>query len=622
MRPDREIRLVFQPGNHVVWELPGTDLTEAAGRAGLILRSPCGGNGTCGKCAVRFAEGAPSPCQADAAALSEDDIEAGWRLACQAVVEAPAVIETPADSLLSDHQQILTDDTWERGELNPVIRKLYFELDPPSREHPEADFTRLRNAVGPVQVSLTQLRHLPAFLRRNHWRGTAVLAGKWLIRLEEGDTSREFYGVAFDIGTTTVVGTLMDLRRNLELAAVSEMNPQVAYGNDVLTRIMRVRESPEALGEMQRALVETLNDILGELADREHVGNHRIYDITVAGNSTMQQILCGLDCAPLGEVPFTQVFDQSWRFNAADIGLKANPQALLYVFPQIGGFVGGDTVAGLLATLHGREDSTFLLVDIGTNGELVLSHGDHLYAASTAAGPALEGARILAGMRARNGAIEKVVINHEVQVNVIGNAAPVGICGTALIDAVAELLRIGVIDTVGRLLPDEDLPDGLSADVRARLQGDGKERRFILVEADDSGTRHDICLWQSDIQELQLAAGAIRAGIRVLLRKLDLTPSDLDEVLLAGAFGNYIRRANARRIGLLPQIPCRRIHFVGNAASLGAKLALLSMNQQRRADAIRRDCDHIDLSLDPDFQTEFADAMLFPTGETLDTCPD
>lgn len=621
MRREQEVRVTFQPIGRHVFELRGTEIIEAAGRAGLILRTPCGTNGTCGKCAVRVVQGDCPPSAAAQEFFSEEDIEAGWRLGCQAQVQSPCVIEIPPESLASDHQQILMEDSWEKGELNPVIRKVYFELTPPDRHHPEADLTRLRAAVGSLRVSLNQLRKLPAFLRRNDWKGTAVIAGEWLLRLEEKNTEDQLYGVAFDIGTTTIVGTLMDLRRNRELSAISEMNPQVAYGDDVVTRIMRMREEPEALGDMQTALVETMNDIIARLADSERISHNRVYDITVAGNSTMQQILCGLDCSPLGEVPFAQVFDQGWRFNAADIGLKANPQALLYVFPQIGGFVGGDTVAGLLAESRGREDMTCLFVDIGTNGELVLCRGDRLYATSTAAGPALEGARITHGMRARAGAIEKVVIDEEVYINVIGNSRPSGLCGTAVIDAVAEMLRNGILERTGRFASDDNLPADLSANLRERLQGEKAERRFVLAYADDSATRDDICLWQADIRELQLAAGAIRAGINVLLQKLDLTARDLDEVLLAGAFGNYIRRANARRIGLLPQIPCKRIQFVGNAASLGAKLALLSMNQQRHAEDIRERCEHLDLSLDPAFQDEFADAMLFPAAD-VDSCND
>lgn len=621
MRKEQEVRVTFQPGGRHVYELPGTEIIEAAGRAGLILRTPCGNNGTCGKCAVRVVQG---ECPASAAAekfFSAEEIAAGWRLGCQARIQSACVIEVPVESLSSDHQQILMTDSWEKGELAPVVRKTYFELTPPDRHHPEADLTRLRAAVGDIRVSLGQLRKLPAFLRGNNWRGTAVIAGEWLLRLEKKNTEDKLYGVAFDIGTTTVVGTLMDLRRNRELSAISEMNPQVAYGDDVITRILRMREEPEALGDMQTALVETMNEIIARLADTEHISHNRIYDIAAAGNSTMQQILCGLDCSPLGEVPFAQVFDQGWRFDAADIGLKANPQALLYVFPQIGGFVGGDTVAGLLAESPGREQKTCLFVDIGTNGELVLWQNNRLHATSTAAGPALEGARIIHGMRARAGAIEKVVIDNELQINVIGNSRPAGLCGTALIDAVAEMLRAGIIEQTGRFAADEDLPPKLSDDIRERLQGEKAERRFILAYADDSATRGDICLWQADIHELQLAAGAIRAGINVLLQKLNLNAGDLDEVLLAGAFGNYIRRANARRIGLLPQVPCNRIHFVGNAASLGAKLALLSSNQQRHAEDIRQHCEHLDLSLDPAFQNEFADAMLFPDGD-IDACPD
>lgn len=615
-----EITVTFVPGSRHVHELPGTSITEAAGRAGLILNSPCGGRGTCGKCRVRVVEGQCPITDADRAFFSRAELEEGWRLGCQGHVETDVTLEIPAESLFSDHHQILTHDTWRQGDLKPVIRKRYFKLHPPDRHHPEADLTRLRAAVGDFTISLNQLRHLPSFLRRNTWCGTAVIANRWLIRLEEGDTSDELYGIAFDVGTTTIVGTLMDLKRNRELAAASEVNPQVTCGDDVVSRIQYLRENESGLKELQELLVESLNRLIAQLAQRESIETRRIYDITVAGNSTMQQILCGLDSEALGELPFAQVFDQGWRFDAADIGLAANPEALVYVFPQIGGFVGGDTVAGLLAAGSGRWHKTWLFIDIGTNGEIVICRNGHLFATSTAAGPALEGARIRHGLRACEGAIEKVVLDDDVRCNVIGDVPPIGLCGTALIDAVAEFLRLGIIDQTGRFANSATLREALPDALVDRLVGEKKERRFILVDGAESRTGEPICLWQRDIRELQLATGAIRAGVLTLLRRLRMKESDLGEVLLAGAFGNFIRRSNARRIGLLPQIPCGRMRFIGNAVSLGAKLTLLSIDEQKRAEGIRAMTEHLDLSLDPHFRDEFAEAMEFPPPNALETC--
>lgn len=616
---ERRIRVTFRPSGRSVYQMPEAPLLEAAARAGFIVATPCGGLGTCGKCGVRLLKGQTSVTEADRDYFTDEELEQGHRLGCQILVDHEMEVELFTESLLSDHHKILMDGVQAKGKLDPVVSKVYFELPPPDRQRPESDLERLRRAVGDVDVDLQQLRQIPAFMRRNNWRGTAVIADRSLLRLERGDTSRALYGVAFDIGTTTVVGTLMDLATNNELLAVSELNPQVTFGDDVVSRILRVCEDREALVELQEAIVETLNGMIGRLTGQQHVSEERIYDISVAGNTTMQQLLCGLDCTALAQAPFSPVFAGGQRFQADELGLHANPDALLYVFPQIGGFVGGDTVAALLAArmLHRRD--TCLLIDIGTNGEIAIRRGDEFFATSTAAGPAFEGARITNGMRARVGAIEKVVVDEDVHLNVIGDSRPIGLCGTALIDTVAELLRHGYLDEMGRLAADADLPVHTPPRIRRRFAGQKAERRFVLAFENETSSGGEVALWQRDVQELQLASGAIRAGINILLRRIGITAEEVDEVLLAGAFGNFIRRMNARRIGLLPQVPCDRIKFIGNAALLGAKLALLSQDEQQEAETIQRMTHYIDLSLDVEFQREFADAMVFPDGD-YDQC--
>jgi len=300
---------------------------------------------------------------------------------------------------------------------------------------------------------------------------------------------------------------------------------------------------------------------------------------------------------------------------AADLGLAIHPGADVTVFPQIGGFVGGDTVAGIVGTRLDRTPGPLLFVDVGTNGELVLAHDGNVIATSVAAGPAFEGARIVHGMRATQGAIEKVVADGDIRVNVVGNAKPSGICGTGLVDAVSVLLRTGVLDETGRILGGDELPAGVPPEIRRRIvPGDG-QFDFVLAGASETATGEDLCLYQKDIRELQLANGAIRAGITILLKRVGLQPEDLKMVLLAGAFGNFIRRRNARRIGMLPQIPTDRIRFVGNTASFGAKRVLLSGAEKEYAAGIARNTQHVDLSLNPEFQMEFSAAMMFPEGE-------
>jgi uncharacterized 2Fe-2S/4Fe-4S cluster protein (DUF4445 family) len=614
-----EIKVTFQPSGRSVFVLPGTLLLEAAGRAGIVLQTPCGGRGTCGKCRVRIADGHCPPSPAAERILSARQIREGERLACQAYVREPLVVDIPDESRFDAAQQILTTDTGRSAVLNPVVRKRHFSLTTPASEDAVSDVARLKAAIGQVTIPFHLLLNLAAFLRTQQWQGTAVTAGNRLIGLEIGDTTKNAYGVAFDLGTTTVVGTLFDLATGQEKAVRSAINPQVAFGDDVISRISRVRENHGALGELQQAGLKAVNSVIHGLAGQAGVDARHIYEVVIAGNSTMQQILCGLDPAALGEVPFVQTFDGALTIPAQALGLAVNPGGDVFVFPQIGGFVGGDTVAGILATGLDKVEAPTLLIDIGTNGEIVLAHDGKLQATSTAAGPAFEGARIVQGMRATAGAIEKVLIGDDVLLNVIGNTQPAGLCGTALIDAVAELLRKGIIDSTGRILPPGEAPASLPDALRARLIEMDGQTHFMLVSAEEAASGEAIYLWQKDVRELQLATGAIRAGINILLRRAGLESAALGGVLLAGAFGNFIRRNNARRIGLLPQIPCGRIHFIGNAASLGAKLALLSADERQRAERLRSGTKHVDLSLDPEFQMEFGMAMMFPDDD-VDAC--
>ena len=598
-----KVKITFQPYGRQAYVLPGTSLLEAAAEANLILQSPCGGRGICGKCRVRVVSGTTSV---------TPDADGGV-LACQTRVVGPAEIEISEESLFSGKQNILTGDSGVQGELRPFIQKHYLELPLPSRDDPASDVERVRRAIGPLTVGPEVLRELPGCLRRNEWKLTAVTTEQTLLALDPGDTTQRLFGAAFDIGSTTLVGTLIDLRDGREVAVVSRLNPQVPYGDDVLSRILRIRERPTGLAELHSCLVEALNLMLTEMAASGGARIDEIYEVSFAGNSTMQQTLCGLDSSALGEIPFVEVFSEGQSFPASAVGLRIHPAGQVYVFPQIGGFVGGDTVACMVASRLDRSDRPVLLVDIGTNGELVLSYEGRLLATSTAAGPAFEGARIQQGMRATAGAIEKVLFNDDVRISVIGHARPIGLCGTALIDTAAWMLRVGLLDESGRICSPDEVPAGVAPALAARVFREKGQNHFRLVTEEESGLGEAIVLWQEDVRELQLATGAIRAGIDILLRRANLAPDDLAAVYLAGGFGNFIRRSNARRIGLLPQIPCDRIRFIGNAASLGGKLALLSTGERLYAEQLQRQSKHVDLSLDPDFHSAFGDALWFPS---------
>jgi uncharacterized 2Fe-2S/4Fe-4S cluster protein (DUF4445 family) len=501
-------------------------------------------------------------------------------------------------------------------EVPPGVSTHSEALPAPTQEDDASDLERLRREIGPVTTNLRLLGRLPVLLREGGFAGTAVVCMDRLIDFEMGDTREECFGVAFDLGTTTVVCTLIDLCTGRELGVEAGMNPQVSSGDDVISRILRTREDPTALREMQSQIVAAMNGLMARLRERTGVARNRVYEATVAGNTTMQHLFCGISPQALGEVPFPPAYSHGLEVDPEEVGLEIHPDGTLYVFPNVGGFVGGDTVAGMLATSLDTCPSPRLLVDIGTNGEIVLAANGSLLSTSTAAGPAFEGARIAAGMRATTGAIEKVlIVDHDLSFNVIGNTPPAGICGTALIDLVAELLRAEVIDPTGRILSAAEAPATTPPGIRERLHENAEHVDVLLVRADESRTGEPIYLYQRDVRELQLATGAIRAGIQILLRRAGIEPDDLDHVLLAGAFGNFIRRRNASRIGLLPALPTSRILFVGNAASMGAKAALLNREARSKAEALATRTEHVDLSLDPEFQMEFGMAMMFPESD-------
>ena len=611
---ERQVRVTFEPHGRAVHVLRGTKVLEAAARAAMALDTPCGGQGTCGKCRVRIVRGACPPVPAEQKHFSADELADGWRLACQSCLCADAVVEVPSGSLFADGHQVLTTSTaGAADEVLPAVRKMHVQLTPPALGDDAPDLLRLQERLGPIKVELSLLRELGGKLRGCGFAGTAVLADHHMIDFEPGDTTGAAHGIAFDIGTTTVVGSLLDLTSGEELAVDSDVNRQVRFGDDVVSRIRHAMQSPGGLAELRGAVMETVGDVLGRLCRKAGVQRERIYEVTFAGNTTMQHLLCGIDPAPLGAVPFVPVHGRGLMVPAGDLGLPIHPRGSAVVLPVIGGFLGGDTVAGMLATRLASQPSPALMVDIGTNGEIVLSHEGRLWAASTAAGPAFEGARISCGMRATKGAVEKVVFDDDVRFSTIGAARPVGLCGSALVDLAAEMLRVGIVTPEGRLLPAGELPAALPAALKARVRaGAGGQGEFV-VAAGGRGGSGGVVLTQRDVRELQLATGAIRAGITLLLKQAGLTAGDLKLVLLAGAFGSFIRRSNAQRLGLIPPgIDHGRIHYVGNTSLAGAKWALISTKARQRAEELARQARHVELSREADFQTEFAEAMIFP----------
>lgn len=606
------VRVTFQPSGRAVHVEPGATVREAAARAGIPIDFPCGGQGSCGKCRVRVSPSSDHTTQAEARLLAPDDLRAGYRLACQCQVSAQTIVDVPEHSLLGRSYQILDRAGPARVHDGvPPLRLVAFHLPEPTLDDDAADVTRLRRELGPVTLDIPMLETLGARLRELGFQGKAILAGDRLLDLVP--ESANAATAAFDIGTTTIVGTLHHAATGLQLARASAINPQSRFGDDVLARIAHASSNDDGLTQLHDAIVGAVNELLASMAAEAGLDITDIYEITCAGNTTMQHLLLGLHPRSLGVVPFTPVVGDPVQAAVRDLGIRAHPRARVYVFPAIGGFVGGDTVAGMVATDLEHLPGSTLLVDIGTNGEIVVLHEGQLLATSCAAGPAFEGAKIQHGMRAAPGAIEEIILTDDVQLRVIGGQAPVGLCGSALIDIVAELLRRELLLINGAFVTGTDMPADTPNALHRRIRATDDGGEFVLAWDHETATGRAIVLTQRDVRELQLGTGAIRSGIKTILRRVNLPFEKLDRLLVAGAFGNYIRCTNAQRMGLLPaEVPAERIHFVGNTSLSGAQAAALTQAARDHAAALATRAEHIDLSRDPYFYELFVDAMIFP----------
>ena len=606
------LKVTFQPEGRTVHVMKGTLLLAAAAEAGIGLSTPCAGKGSCGKCRVQISMGAPAATEECRKLLSAEEIEKGMRLACQIHVAGDMVVNVPVGTRVFA-QKILTSGDGQDVPLDPNVKKCFVQVAEPTLEDTRADADRVLAALdGDVRAGLAVLRRIPEALRRSGFALTAVLSDGRLMGVEDGDTTAHLYGAAFDIGTTTVVGMLHDLHTGAGLAVASRANPQVAYGDDVVSRISYTVENADGLDALSDAIRGCLNEILAEMCAGAGVAAEQIYEVTVVGNTTMNHLFLGVPPRFVAQAPYAAAIRRATNVPAERLGLAANPNANVHTFPNIAGFVGGDTVGVVLACDLMNAEDIRLAIDIGTNGEIVIGSRERLVSCSTAAGPALEGARIQFGMRAAEGAIDKLRFGDDVEMNVIGNVPARGICGTALIDAVAELLRTGIVDPRGRLLAPDELPASAPDGLRRRVATREKGNVFVLAEGDACALDEPVVLTQRDIREVQLAKGAIAAGIEIMMKELGVAPDGLAQVYLAGAFGNFIRRSMAKRIGLLPDVPSDRIRFIGNAAGAGARMALLSRACREEAARISERTEYLELGGRADFQSAFMSAMLFP----------
>jgi uncharacterized 2Fe-2S/4Fe-4S cluster protein (DUF4445 family) len=608
------VRLHFAPADREVRVPPGVSVFEAASWNGIAIDSTCGGHGTCKKCKVRLLSGEAPVNPLDERAFDADQIADGWRLACLVSteqdldVEVPPLVTRPKAATVGAGRQVI---------LRPAVQKRYVELDEPTLSDQTPDLERLLVAVDDLEprVHLHALRRLPSVLRASDFKVTAVVVDDVLVDIEPGDTTGRRHALAFDLGTTTVVATLVDVDTGTPAAVASMLNKQQPFGGDVITRISATMMDPEALGRLRQLAQETLAELTETVCAEAAVEPTEIYEVALAGNATMTSLVLGIDPEPLGVAPFILPTAAPYGLTAEDLGLEVHPAAPAVVLPALGAYVGGDIVAGMLASGMDRDKRIRLFVDVGTNCEIVLGDGDRILATAAPAGPAFEGGAIRCGMRAADGAIEVVRVTEEdVALEVIGDVEPAGLCGSGLVDAVAELVRVGLIDSSGRFVTD-DQAAALVPKLAGRLTEIHGERSFVLrwqgVEGDPTGA---VYLSQRDIRELQFAKAAISTGWSLLMEEFGVEPRDVQQVLLAGSFGSYLSPASAVRIGLVPPLAVLRIVSAGNVAGEGAKMTLLSMQERAGAQALLEEVHYVELSDRSDFNDRFVEQLAFPTG--------
>jgi uncharacterized 2Fe-2S/4Fe-4S cluster protein (DUF4445 family) len=587
-------------------------LFDAASWNGIAIDSTCGGHGTCKKCKIRVIDGTVPVTPLDVRAFTPGELRGGWRLACRVLAEADARVEVPP---LVTRPKAATVGVGRQVILRPAVQKRYLELDEPSLSDQMTDMERVLARIDDLElrVDLHALRSVGRVLRAADYKVTAVIVDDVLIDVEPGDTSGRLFGIAFDLGTTTVVATLLDLSTGTPVAVDSMLNMQQPFGADVITRISAVMMDPAALGRLSGLAHETLAGLARSVCEQGEVDSREVYEVAVAGNATMTHLALGIDPEPLGVAPFIMSTRLLPEVLAADLGIGAHPRARAVVFPAFGAYAGGDITAGLLASGMDRDSRTRLFVDIGTNCEIVLGNRDWLLATAAPAGPAFEGAAIRCGMRAADGAIEVVSMTPEtIELKVIGDAEPAGLCGSGLVDAVTSLVRLELLDSSGRLVP-EDRAAVLAPGLAARLTKLGEERVFVLHWLGEPGdVSHSIYLSQRDVRELQFAKAAIATGWRILCEEAGLAPGDIQQVLLAGSFGSYLSPANAIRIGLVPSLPVMRVVSAGNVAGEGAKMALLSVRERAGGLALLEEVRYVELSDRADFNDRFVDQLAFP----------
>jgi len=606
-----KIEVRFHPAGGTAKAPAGINLLEAAHLAEVTISTPCGGKGICGKCQVLVRSGAVSEATAaEKKLLTEEQLSSGVRLACQARALGDVEVEVTQQQVVV--RKDLSEAMLREFELGPRVKRLELSLDPPALEDQRSDLLRLREGADleccSCRALLSVLQKLPAVLRDGQFQVVVTMMDDLLVEVETLGEARDGLGAAVDIGTTTIVAYLMNLTTGKLEATSSSLNPQTVHGADIISRIEYARDEPGGLATLQAEVVGAINSLISSALADIGASIEQLYEVTVVGNTAMHHLLLGLDPQYIAQAPYIPVASQPLTVYASDLGINTHAGGQVFALPIVAGFVGADSVGVMTAADICKRGPT-LALDIGTNGEVMVWSGERLLCASTAAGPAFEGAKINQGMYAAPGAISKVdLTDGDLQVSTIDDEPARGICGSALFDITAVLLETGALGINGRLAESDD---GLPAGIAARMSGEGNDRKVLLADAEQAYDGQPVYLTQRDIREIQLAKGAVRAGVEILLEEAGISVDDLEGVLLAGAFGNHIRPESAVRMGILPRVPVAKIEGVGNAAGAGAVMALCSEQERVLACELAAVAEHIELASSSDFQAKFMEAMLF-----------
>jgi uncharacterized 2Fe-2S/4Fe-4S cluster protein (DUF4445 family) len=600
----------FQPIGRRI--LVGSDQTllNAAQNAGIDIASICGGIGSCDSCKIHLISGSlTSHTLEEEAIFTTAELDSGYRLACQAHPQSDLTIEIPPESLTAP-QRLQVEGQELDVKIEPAVFLITLDIPEPTITDLRSDAVRVIDALAltgeksPIDFAFPVLEELSTVLRQNNWQISLAMRKSSIIAVLP--PSQPLLGLAVDVGTTKLAAYLCDLSTGIVLAKAGAMNPQTAFGEDVISRISYSTTVPDGRKTLQRRLIETLNQLIHDLCLQAGETGHtataeQIVEAVVVGNTAMHHLFAGFPVHQLGVAPYVPAVSQSLDIDAERLGLAIAPGAKIYLPPNIAGYVGADHVAMLLSTGVSSASKTSIALDIGTNTEISLVHNGQIIACSCASGPAFEGAHIQAGMRAAPGAIERVhVIHGELRTQTIDNLPPVGICGSGILDAIACMQQLGAMDQRGSLLVDHPL-----------VHQNEHSRHFVLIDRSKSGTGQDLVITRKDINEIQLAKGAIRTGIEVLLDVAGIPSHAIEEFIIAGAFGTYINIPSAMQIGMFPSLPLDRFHQVGNAAGAGARQMLISIGQRSIANDIARRVKYIELSTYPNFTQLFSKSLFF-----------